>query len=128
MGFLFSLAIDGASPSELGSSGYSGAQWDRGANLKDYYSKKEEQEAQAVRFPLLPLSFPILVTILDLIFNQAYRLFTQGRVTLLEKSMWELVQFKNSPLYLSCQGLKKGVDNSASNAHQFDLIFLLINI
>ncbi|XP_007443431.2 ATP-dependent RNA helicase A-like [Python bivittatus] len=24
-----------------------GAQWDRGANLKDYYSRKEEQEAQA---------------------------------------------------------------------------------
>ncbi|XP_038269165.2 ATP-dependent RNA helicase A [Dermochelys coriacea] len=31
----------------LGSSGYGGAQWDRGANLKDYYSRKEEQEAQA---------------------------------------------------------------------------------
>ncbi|XP_069718335.1 ATP-dependent RNA helicase A isoform X1 [Phaenicophaeus curvirostris] len=29
-----------------GNSGSSGAQWDRGANLKDYYSKKEEQEAQ----------------------------------------------------------------------------------
>nr|XP_020645391.1 ATP-dependent RNA helicase A isoform X1 [Pogona vitticeps] len=39
--------MDGASPSEIGSSGYSGAQWDRGANLKDYYSRKEEQEAQA---------------------------------------------------------------------------------
>ncbi|KAG5847490.1 hypothetical protein ANANG_G00126610 [Anguilla anguilla] len=31
----------------LGYSGFPGAQWDRGANLKDYYSKKEEQEAQA---------------------------------------------------------------------------------
>uniref|UniRef100_A0A8D2JBX4 RNA helicase n=1 Tax=Varanus komodoensis TaxID=61221 RepID=A0A8D2JBX4_VARKO len=31
----------------IGSSGYGGAQWDRGANLKDYYSRKEEQEAQA---------------------------------------------------------------------------------
>uniref|UniRef100_A0A8C0QMV6 RNA helicase n=3 Tax=Chelonoidis abingdonii TaxID=106734 RepID=A0A8C0QMV6_CHEAB len=31
----------------VGSSGYGGAQWDRGANLKDYYSRKEEQEAQA---------------------------------------------------------------------------------
>lgn len=25
-----------------------GAQWDRGANLQDYYSKKDEQEAQVV--------------------------------------------------------------------------------
>uniref|UniRef100_A0A8C3TAR5 RNA helicase n=1 Tax=Chelydra serpentina TaxID=8475 RepID=A0A8C3TAR5_CHESE len=31
----------------VGSSGYGAAQWDRGANLKDYYSRKEEQEAQA---------------------------------------------------------------------------------
>ncbi|XP_053928461.1 ATP-dependent RNA helicase A isoform X2 [Cuculus canorus] len=30
-----------------GTSGSSGAQWDRGANLKDYYSKREEQEVQA---------------------------------------------------------------------------------
>lgn len=28
--------------------GNCGAQWDRGANLQDYYSRKEEQEAQAV--------------------------------------------------------------------------------
>ncbi|KFO75597.1 ATP-dependent RNA helicase A, partial [Cuculus canorus] len=35
--------IDAAS----GTSGSSGAQWDRGANLKDYYSKREEQEVQA---------------------------------------------------------------------------------
>ncbi|XP_030352113.1 ATP-dependent RNA helicase A isoform X4 [Strigops habroptila] len=34
----------GAAPGNCGSHG---AQWDRGANLKDYYSKKEEQEAQA---------------------------------------------------------------------------------
>ncbi|XP_068807818.1 ATP-dependent RNA helicase A isoform X2 [Struthio camelus] len=34
----------GAAP---GSSGYGGSQWDRGANLKDYYSRKEEQEVQA---------------------------------------------------------------------------------
>uniref|UniRef100_A0A8D2IVT4 RNA helicase n=1 Tax=Varanus komodoensis TaxID=61221 RepID=A0A8D2IVT4_VARKO len=34
-------------------SGYGGAQWDRGANLKDYYSRKEEQEAQAVNVPNL---------------------------------------------------------------------------
>ncbi|XP_062437511.1 ATP-dependent RNA helicase A [Rhea pennata] len=34
----------GAAP---GSSGCGGAQWDRGANLKDYYSRKEEQEVQA---------------------------------------------------------------------------------
>ncbi|KFV80066.1 ATP-dependent RNA helicase A, partial [Struthio camelus australis] len=32
-----------------GSSGYGGSQWDRGANLKDYYSRKEEQEVQAVK-------------------------------------------------------------------------------
>ncbi|NWU48574.1 DHX9 helicase, partial [Dromas ardeola] len=30
-----------------GNSGNHGAQWDRGANLKDYYSKREEQEVQA---------------------------------------------------------------------------------
>ncbi|XP_042320101.1 ATP-dependent RNA helicase A isoform X1 [Sceloporus undulatus] len=39
--------MDGALLSGTGSSGYGGAQWDRGANLKDYYSRKEEQEAQA---------------------------------------------------------------------------------
>uniref|UniRef100_A0A8C9QX28 DExH-box helicase 9 n=1 Tax=Spermophilus dauricus TaxID=99837 RepID=A0A8C9QX28_SPEDA len=35
-----------------GASGFGGAPgptWDRGANLKDYYSRKEEQEVQAVR-------------------------------------------------------------------------------
>ncbi|KAG9343499.1 hypothetical protein JZ751_013665, partial [Albula glossodonta] len=31
----------------LGYSGANSAQWDRGANLKDYYSRKDEQEAQA---------------------------------------------------------------------------------
>ncbi|NXC12194.1 DHX9 helicase, partial [Corythaeola cristata] len=30
-----------------GNCGSRGAQWDRGANLKDYYSKREEQEVQA---------------------------------------------------------------------------------
>ncbi|NXE75340.1 DHX9 helicase, partial [Cochlearius cochlearius] len=30
-----------------GNCGNHGAQWDRGANLKDYYSKREEQEVQA---------------------------------------------------------------------------------
>ncbi|KGL99604.1 ATP-dependent RNA helicase A, partial [Charadrius vociferus] len=34
----------GATPGNCGSRG---AQWDRGANLKDYYSKREEQEVQA---------------------------------------------------------------------------------
>ncbi|XP_065505087.1 ATP-dependent RNA helicase A isoform X1 [Caloenas nicobarica] len=34
----------GAAP---GSCGNHGVQWDRGANLKDYYSKREEQEVQA---------------------------------------------------------------------------------
>uniref|UniRef100_A0A670XZ02 RNA helicase n=1 Tax=Pseudonaja textilis TaxID=8673 RepID=A0A670XZ02_PSETE len=33
----------------FGNSSYGGAQWDRGANLNDYYSRKEEQEVQAVR-------------------------------------------------------------------------------
>lgn len=35
----------GAAPGNCGSRG---AQWDRGANLEEYYSKREEQEAQAV--------------------------------------------------------------------------------
>lgn len=35
----------GAAP---GNCGNRGAQWDRGANLQDYYSKREEQEVQAV--------------------------------------------------------------------------------
>lgn len=37
--------------SGVGASGYGvpGPTWDRGANLKDYYSRKEEQEVQAVR-------------------------------------------------------------------------------
>ncbi|NXW47907.1 DHX9 helicase, partial [Nyctiprogne leucopyga] len=37
-------AETGATPANCGSRG---AQWDRGANLKDYYSKREEQEVQA---------------------------------------------------------------------------------
>lgn len=39
-----------------GGSGYVPT-WDRGANLKDYYSRKEEQEVQAVRLynPVLHL-------------------------------------------------------------------------
>ncbi|MEE6495870.1 hypothetical protein FKM82_002172 [Ascaphus truei] len=42
----------GRAASGAGSTGYGptfggGAQWERGANLKDYYAKKEEQEAQA---------------------------------------------------------------------------------
>lgn len=45
-----SSLLDGLTPYGIGNSGYGGggAQWDRGANLKDYYSRKEEQEAQAV--------------------------------------------------------------------------------
>ncbi|XP_077188724.1 ATP-dependent RNA helicase A isoform X1 [Paroedura picta] len=42
-----SSSLDGCSPYGPGNSSYGGAQWDRGANLKDYYSRKEEQEAQA---------------------------------------------------------------------------------
>ncbi|XP_001366536.1 ATP-dependent RNA helicase A isoform X2 [Monodelphis domestica] len=46
------LQADGTPGSALGGSGYGpgagpGGTWDRGANLKDYYSRKEEQEAQA---------------------------------------------------------------------------------
>ncbi|KAM9005793.1 ATP-dependent RNA helicase A isoform X1 [Sarcophilus harrisii] len=46
------LQADGTPGSGLGGSGYGpgtgpGGTWDRGANLKDYYSRKEEQEAQA---------------------------------------------------------------------------------
>lgn len=42
--------------SGIGASGYGppGPTWDRGANLKDYYSRKEEQEVQAVRLSLSP--------------------------------------------------------------------------
>lgn len=32
----------------LGYSGMNNPQWDRGANLQDYYSRKEEQDAKAV--------------------------------------------------------------------------------
>lgn len=41
--------------SGVGASGYGapGPTWDRGANLKDYYSRREEQEVQAVRLSLV---------------------------------------------------------------------------
>nr|XP_013811734.1 PREDICTED: ATP-dependent RNA helicase A [Apteryx mantelli mantelli] len=39
--------IDNGPGAAPGSSGCGGSQWDRGANLKDYYSRKEEQEVQA---------------------------------------------------------------------------------
>ncbi|XP_016789329.1 ATP-dependent RNA helicase A isoform X2 [Pan troglodytes] len=43
------LALKAENNSEVGASGYGvpGPTWDRGANLKDYYSRKEEQEVQA---------------------------------------------------------------------------------
>ncbi|XP_012495448.1 PREDICTED: ATP-dependent RNA helicase A isoform X1 [Propithecus coquereli] len=43
------LALKAENNSGIGASGYGvpGPTWDRGANLKDYYSKKEEQEVQA---------------------------------------------------------------------------------
>uniref|UniRef100_G3TQL7 ATP-dependent RNA helicase A n=1 Tax=Loxodonta africana TaxID=9785 RepID=G3TQL7_LOXAF len=43
------LALKAENNSGVGASGYGvpGPTWDRGANLKDYYSRKEEQEAQA---------------------------------------------------------------------------------
>lgn len=45
--FFFCLVGNGpgAAPGNCGSHG---AQWDRGANLQDYYSRKEEQEGQQV--------------------------------------------------------------------------------
>uniref|UniRef100_A0A8C3TBG8 RNA helicase n=1 Tax=Chelydra serpentina TaxID=8475 RepID=A0A8C3TBG8_CHESE len=47
------LALKSGGPAAgVGSSGYGAAQWDRGANLKDYYSRKEEQEAQAVKMTI----------------------------------------------------------------------------
>uniref|UniRef100_A0A8B9QQ88 RNA helicase n=1 Tax=Apteryx owenii TaxID=8824 RepID=A0A8B9QQ88_APTOW len=45
--FLFFPLVDNGPGAAPGSSGYGGSQWDRGANLKDYYSRKEEQEVQA---------------------------------------------------------------------------------
>lgn len=49
--FLLLLVADATyTETAVGNSGYGGAQWDRGANLNDYYSRKEEQEVQAVRF------------------------------------------------------------------------------
>ena len=52
----FSFLIE--NNSGIGASGYGppGPTWDRGANLKDYYSRKEEQEVQAVRLSYHPLS------------------------------------------------------------------------
>uniref|UniRef100_A0A8C9KK65 ATP-dependent RNA helicase A n=1 Tax=Panthera tigris altaica TaxID=74533 RepID=A0A8C9KK65_PANTA len=43
------LALKAENNSGVGASGYGppGPTWDRGANLKDYYSRKEEQEVQA---------------------------------------------------------------------------------
>lgn len=32
----------------LGYSGFGNAQWERGANLQEYYSKREDQDAKAV--------------------------------------------------------------------------------
>ncbi|NWW99185.1 DHX9 helicase, partial [Caloenas nicobarica] len=41
------LIIEAETGAAPGSCGNHGVQWDRGANLKDYYSKREEQEVQA---------------------------------------------------------------------------------
>ncbi|KFQ95807.1 ATP-dependent RNA helicase A, partial [Nipponia nippon] len=41
------LIIEAETGAASGNCGNHGAQWDRGANLKDYYSKREEQEVQA---------------------------------------------------------------------------------
>lgn len=47
LGFFFCVVGNGpgAAPGNCGSHG---AQWDRGANLQDSYSRKEEQEVQEV--------------------------------------------------------------------------------
>lgn len=42
------LGYSGGSGDYSGGGANSNAPWDRGANLKDYYSKRDEQEAQAV--------------------------------------------------------------------------------
>lgn len=44
----FSCIVDNGPGAAPGNCGSHGAQWDRGANLQDYYSRKEEQEVQEV--------------------------------------------------------------------------------
>ncbi|KAM9283200.1 ATP-dependent RNA helicase A isoform 1-T1 [Morus bassanus] len=44
---LIEAEIDNGAGAASGNCDDHGAQWDRGANLKDYYSKREEQEVQA---------------------------------------------------------------------------------
>ena len=48
MFFFLSHVVGNGQGAAPGNCGDREAQWDRGANLKDYYSKREEQEAQAV--------------------------------------------------------------------------------
>lgn len=50
LGFFFSEAESGSVPVPgVTGLGYSGLNQDRGANLQDYYSRREEQDAKAVR-------------------------------------------------------------------------------
>lgn len=47
-------AVSGPVPGVTGlgySGGGGGAEWERGANLKEYYARRDEQEAQAVPQP-----------------------------------------------------------------------------
>uniref|UniRef100_A0A8C2IQA2 RNA helicase n=1 Tax=Cyprinus carpio TaxID=7962 RepID=A0A8C2IQA2_CYPCA len=47
----------------LGYSGFGNAQWERGANLQEYYSKREDQDAKAVGLNFLARSFIAEMTI-----------------------------------------------------------------
>lgn len=38
------------------------SEWERGANLKEYYARRDEQEAQAVRVPRAPPTPPVLMS------------------------------------------------------------------
>uniref|UniRef100_A0A8C2GLE7 RNA helicase n=1 Tax=Cyprinus carpio TaxID=7962 RepID=A0A8C2GLE7_CYPCA len=44
------LTVKKESDSGLGYSGFGNAQWERGANIQEYYSKRDEQDAKAVVF------------------------------------------------------------------------------
>lgn len=45
----------------LGYSGFNNAQWERGANLQQYYSRKEEQDAKAVGSRFVLCIFNIVI-------------------------------------------------------------------
>ena len=65
------LGYSGGSGNFSGGGSNSNAPWDRGANLKDYYSKRDEQEAQAVG-PVISLFLQGIVSYLLAIFMLKY--------------------------------------------------------